>query len=262
MGKVINIILPFVYLFFSCDATVQKRGPLIWDIAGLDRMKENIATYKDAKDIIGIADSFCVIDPIVIIGKKPLHFAPNEHFFCTIGPYWWPDPGRPSQYIWRDGEKNPDYATYDSGKLSELELRCEKLSKAFYLTNDQKYYDAIVKQLRAWFIDEETYMYPNFEYSQVVPGKNNNKGRSSGTISAYSFNTIIESISLVDIEKRIDGKTYKALQKWFLDFANWEYSHYGQYFLNVNNNISLAFGCHTDEYVFVCWENKKSKKDC
>lgn len=260
MVKRILIFLAFIFQFISCNAAARKVGPLIWDIAALEEMKENIASNKNAKEIIRLADSFCIINPIVIVGDKPLHFAPDEHYFCTMGPYRWPDPEHPGQYVWRDGEKNPEYATYDSGKLEELELRCEKLSKVFYLTNDLKYYEAFVKQLRAWFIDEDTYMYPNFEYSQVVPGKNNNKGTSSGSISAYTFNTIIESIRLVDMVNRIDRKTYKALQKWFLEFANWEDRHYGQYFMNVNNNISLAFDVTQVNMYLFAGKTRKAKR--
>lgn len=255
MQKCLTLItlMLFVLLGFG------RQRPLIWDVGELENMREQKAASTEAKSIIKAADKYCGKVPVVVVGNKTLHFAPDEHYFCSMGPYRWPDPKHPGQYVWRDGERNPDYSTYDSGKLEELDRRCEKLSKAFYITRDKKYYDAFVKQLCAWFIDEETYMYPNFEYSQVIPGKNNDKGSSSGTISAYAFNTVVESIRLVDCVQRINKKTYKALQCWFKEFAEWEDNNYGDYFQKVNNNISLAFDVTQVNLYLFAGERRKAR---
>lgn len=116
--------------------------------------------------------------------------------------------------------------------------RCKALSQAFYITDDRKYYNAFLQQLQVWFVNKDTYMYPTFEYSQVVPGNYGNKGRSTGMISAYGFNTVIESIRLVNGVKKIDSRTIKRVQKWFCAFANDSEDRFGQKFRNVDNNKS------------------------
>ena len=104
-----------------------------------------------------------------------------------------------------------------------------------------KYYDAFMLQIKAWFIDRESYMYPNFRYSQVIPGQNDNRGVYAGMISAYPFNSVIESIRLVNCVKLIDKNSMRALKKWFLSFANWSIAEYGSRVSTGKNNISTAF---------------------
>lgn len=101
-------------------------------------------------------------------------------------------------------------------------------------------------------------MYPNFEYSQIIPGQNGNKGRSAGMITAYNFNTVIESIRLVNSVKRIDKKTLKSLQTWFFDFAKWaENCEYNEKLRKSKDNIGLAYDVILiNMYLFSDNENK------
>jgi hypothetical protein len=85
-------------------------------------------------------------------------------------------------------------------------------------------------------------MLPNFEYAQVVPGRNQNKGRSSGFIGMYGFNTLLESIRLVNKKKVVEDELIDGLQHWFLSFARWADHHkYSKRLLKSNNNIGTAF---------------------
>lgn len=225
----------------SCEAKVKNNKPLIWNVDALEEMKLNLINDKDAKAIISLADRYCEKTPVVVIDKGKSTFEPNVHYYCSVGQYWWPDSLNLGSYIRRDGIANPESKKYDRVRLTELAKRCEKLSKAFYLTRDRKYFDALKMQLRAWFINEDTYMLPNFEYSQVIPGQDDNRGRGAGIIDAYDFNTVIESIRLVNGVKKINRRTMKGLQKWFLSFAIWtEDGPFGEYVRKKDNNIGLA----------------------
>jgi hypothetical protein len=247
-------IFSFFILFTSVlqvEALLNKRQPLIWDIQSIKRLSDT-----EKQKIIEEADAFCEEDPVIITNKN-ISFEPNKHYFCSIGPYWWPDSAT-GRYIRKDGLVNPESKRYDNVKLGELAKRCRILSFAFYYSREKKYYKIFVKQLKAWFVDRHTYMYPNFEYSQIIPGQNGNKGRSAGMITAYNFNTVIESIRLVNSVKRIDKKTLKSLQTWFFDFAKWaENCEYNEKLRKSKDNIGLAYDVILiNMYLFSDNENK------
>lgn len=229
-------------LFLSCvRASNIISLPLIWDMELLDELKTDSANQKSRQEILTKAEKYCKLDPVVITTKEKT-FAPNTHLYCSVGIYWWPDPKQSGKYIWKDGVVNPESKTYDLDRLKEMANRCQNLSKAFYLSNDERYYNAFLKQLDAWFIDKETYMYPNLEYAQVIPGKNRNRGRDNGMIDAYTFNTVIESIRLVNSVREIDKRIASALQEWFEDLADWAYYGRAERALRkADNNIGTAY---------------------
>lgn len=244
-------LLILVSVTIPNNAFSKRQKPLIWDMEQLERMRKDVAGNQDAIMIIQYADKYCTLTPSSVTQNKKFSFGPTEHYYSSMGPYRWPDKTRPGKYVLKDGEMNPDWKYYDGGKLNDMALRCQRLSQAFYLTKDKKYYNAFIKQINVWFLDNATYMEPNFEFAQVIPGDAVNVGTSSGMIEAYAFNTLIESLRLVHCTKRIKRRTYKALQEWFYQFATWSEDRYGDYFKKANNNISLAFDVTmTNIYLF------------
>lgn len=247
------LLLPLITILISgCD--VSKKAtciPMMLDMNELQASKMSGGKSLYFKSLEDNCKLYCVEDPITVMGKSHT-FGPNNHYYCSVGPYWWPDEEHPGKYINRDGLINPKSKQYDRDRLIEMTKRSQKLSKAFYLVGEKVYYDAFVRQLKAWFIDEDTYMLPNFEYAQVIPGQRENKGRSTGLIDAYYFNTLIESIRLVNSVKKIDKRTMDALQRWFLEFARWaDEGGFGESLRKANNNIGLAYDVTlTNMYLF------------
>ena len=238
-----SFLLFLVLLTNFCTQHIdaKRMSPLIWDMKSLENTKNNLQSSGDAKVIVELADQYCGETPICIVNQRYLDYAPNEHYYCSMSPYIWPDSVNKGKYIVQDGKANPNYKFYDSEKLSNAARRCEILSKAFYFTRKKKYYTAFINQLRAWFLDDATYMLPNFEYAQVIP-EYRDRNNSTGMIDAYFFNTIMESIRLVDAEKKIKRRTMKGLQKWFLTFADWSETMHGKYMREEGKqNISVAY---------------------
>lgn len=247
-----------IFLFVACTSEARDTKPLIWDLNKLEQMRENLTT-DEVRVIIGDADRYCMQAPVVITDNKML-FQPNNHYYCSVGQYWWPDSLQNGKYVNKDGEINPESREYDIVRLEDLSKRCSTLSQAFYLTRDTKYYRAFIEQLDAWFLNKETLMLPNFEYAQVVPGYHDNKGRSAGMIDAYYFNSVIEGIRLVNGVKRIDGKTLNAVRRWFRSFADWsEYTH-GDVMKTGTQNISLAYDVMVVNMYLFAGKIKKAKK--
>lgn len=249
-----------ILIITGCNTSKRATSiPKVWNMKELQAAKMTVGKSNYVKSLEESCKQYFADEPISIMDKSQT-FGPNNHYFCSTGPYWWPDAEHPGKYINRDGEVNPESKQYDRDRLIEMTKRCKNLSHAFYLTGDNTYYDAFVHQLNVWFIDEDTYMLPNFEYAQVIPGQRDNKGRSTGMIDAYYFNTIIESIRLVNSVKKIDRLTMKALQSWFFEFAQWADNSYGTFFKKVDNNISLAFDVTTVNMYLFAGNEKRAKE--
>lgn len=245
-------------ILISCGLT-KLSEPLIWNIDNLDKVKKDERLQSTYQDILKNADMYCNIVPFVVTNKKK-SFHTDKHYYCSISIYYWPDSLHPGKYVRRDGYKNPELKEYDLYLLSNMSKCLKYLSVAYYLSNNEKYRNAFVKQLKAWFVDKDTYMYPSFRYAQVIPGQNDNRGNGSCLIETYDFNDVIESIRLVNQVKVLDGELIKGLQKWFRTFIMNIGVDYGNYARNVKNNIGLAYDVtRMNMYLFVGDENKAAK---
>ena len=240
--KKLLLSLISVLLVEGCSVAQKSTTiPQIWDMKELQASKSMAGKSNYSRSLVKNSSRYLADEPITVTTKSRT-FAPNNHYYCSIGPYWWPDEEHPGKYINRDGRINPESRQYDRDRLIEMTKLCQELSKAFYVSGERDLYYAFVRQLKACFIDEETYMYPNFEYSQVIPGRRENRGRSTGMVDAYYFNTLIESIRLVNSVKKIDTDIMDVLQLWFGEFARWaDEGVFGDQLRKANNNVGLAF---------------------
>jgi len=255
---VLFVVFALLFLTSCKESEAKKKKPLIWDIEKLAQMKKDSIFKREVENIIVAANRYCSEPPVSVTDNARL-FEPNCHYYCSLGQYWWPDSSQVGKYINKDGVINPESRNYDIVKLEELSNRSKILSQAFYFTEDEKYYRAFLRQLHTWFIDEKTYMAPNFEYAQVVPGYHNNKGKSSGMIDAYFFNNVIDGICLVNDIKIIDKHTMKQLKKWFLDFADWSETTYSKVMKDGTQNISLAYDVMLMNFYLFAGKDRKAK---
>lgn len=215
---------------------------LLWNMKNIQKVKEQVAWPWIRKLCIENANRIILQSPVVLTSKKK-SFTDNPHYYTSLGIYWWPNPkGKDFPYVRKDGYKNPEAKDFDAPKLSLLRNNLKYLSLAFYFTEESVYYEKFVEQLDAWFINEDTYMYPNFEYAQVHPGYNANKGNASGLIEAYIFNDVLESIRLVTSIRCINRKHMKGVVSWFYDFADWmQKSEIGIMESKTKNNHAIAY---------------------
>lgn len=217
------------------------KQPAIYNLERLKELRrENPQTNRQLRNFLQEADIIAKAKPITVMDKSK-SFAENPHTYCSLSRYAWPSEKDPKLYVIRDGQTNPEWDSYDLPKLDLLSSRIKTLGTAYYITKESKYYDAFCRQLRAWFLDEDTYMEPNLEYAQVQPGKNNNKGMSYGLVDLNRFTPVIESVFLVQSEKKLDRETRLGLEQWFAELLEWtlnseQWENVGQ----GNNNIVAA----------------------
>lgn len=199
----------------------NKLKPSLYSIKKLDELRKLGTENPTFSLFLKQANTICNQKPITVVGKQH-SYSDNPHDYCSVAPYSWPDENNPNgPYVTKDGKTNPERNKYDRPKLDRLADNLQILGVAFYITREQKYYDSFEKQLRVWFVDEGSYMEPNFKYAQVVKGLNGNKGQAYGLCELEQFTPILESIFLVNKVKRLDKSLYRNLEGWFSSFLGW-----------------------------------------
>lgn len=143
----------------------------------------------------------------------------NPHDYMSMGPYWWPNPNTENglPYIRRDGEINPETKTEDTyGGMCE---RVFDLALASFFFEDKKYGEKAEEFLKAWHLNEETYMNPHLEYGQSIPGICT--GRGIGLIDTSGSYRIFDAIGILEYMGYITEETVDGLKKWYNEFINW-----------------------------------------
>ena len=221
----------------------SKPKPFLYNIRNLEELKQKGEKDPTIKKFLRNVNRITSEEPITVVGKT-VSFSSNPHDYCSLAPYSWSDDNNPDgSYVTIDGVINPEKDDYDRPKLKELADRLQQFSIAYYISEDDVYFEAFEMNLKAWFIDSLTYMAPNFEYAQVVKGKDDNKGRPYGLVEMEDFTRIIESVYLINSVRLLDDGMVSSLQLWFSSFLNWVInSHQWQKQSKTNNNI--VTGCN------------------
>lgn len=198
----------------------------VWNMEHLAKVKKQIQTPFYATSyqaLLQEADDWLKQEPLSVMMKKQVPASGDKHDYMSIARYYWPDPSKPDglPYISKDGEVNPEIFDYDRYPLGQMVDRVIALTLAWYFSGEERYAVEATKQVRVWFLDEATRMNPNLEYSQVVMGKDNNKGRSSGLIDTYSFIEMLEAVTLLEKSHSFTGVDSKALKAWFERLTEW-----------------------------------------
>lgn len=158
-----------------------------------------------------------------VVDKSRTPPSGDKHDYISMGPYWWPDAGKPNgePYVRRDGEFNPERATnaFDVSDLEAMSGGVEALSLAYYFTDDPRYAAKAAELLRVWFLDPATRMNPNTQYAQGVPGRTT--GRAEGVLDTFRLLRVIEGVGLLAPSKALSAADQKGLERWFGDYTTW-----------------------------------------
>ena len=253
-------LLLLLLLTISTQFLADTPVTYIWNYADYVNLAKNPG-WAWYKDIVRRAEDIIAKEPVAVTDKSTT-LSGDKHNYESLSIYWWPDPKNPNgPYIARDGQKNPEYNKYDLQRLTTLRANLVVPAQAFFITRDDRYFDYFCRQIDVWFIDRDTRMTPNFEYSQFIPGRNNGHGNPQGMAEVNNFNNILESIRLVNSAKSIGRGRMKALQTWFSDFAHWmQYSDYGQQAQAFKNGQTLTFDV-TLYNIFIFTGKKDGRQD-
>lgn len=175
-------------------------------------------------------------EPVTITSFIAERSAGDAHDFYSEGDYWWPDPLNPDgAYIRRDGETNPDNFVAHRHAMIRFSSIVGNLTSAYLLTKDEIYAKAVIKHVRAWFIDAETRMRPNLQYAQAIKGIAT--GRGIGIIDTVHLMEVAQSLLRLEQAGVLPEDVVTGSKKWFSDYLKWMSTHpYGIEEMNAKNN--------------------------
>lgn len=219
------------------------------------------------KETIQRAEAALKAVPVTVTATRAERSLGGIHDFYSEGDYWWPDPQNPDgPYIRRDGETNPDNFTAHRKAMIRFSQIVGDLTSAWLLTGESKYTDAVMKHLRAWFIDPATLMNPNLLYAQAIKGVAT--GRGIGIIDTIHLIEVVQSLRIMEEKGIIDKEDLKALKLWFTDYLTWMSTHrYGVSEMNAKNNhgtcwvmqaAAFALFTNNEEMIHFCTERYKT----
>jgi len=191
----------------------------------LPRIKKELAAGNTdlvaaLKKIVEEADA-ALEQPIVnVVAEGALPPSGDAHDYFSYSPYWWPDAENPDgPYIWRDGVTNPDRRTSDVSRLEAMSKAVTSLVPAWYFTGDERYAERAVQQIRAWYLDPETKMNPNFRFGQKRRGHDYNS--SGGILESNRMDWVVDCAILLEDFSGWTDKDKTDLRNWFGELATW-----------------------------------------
>ncbi len=204
---------------------LSARGQVVIDIAKVDKAR-----------ILSAADRYLKESPLTVTASTSPRSAGGKHDFFSEGDYWWPDPQNASgPYIQRDGMTNPDNFVDHRRYLMRLSVQVPALVAAWQLTGKSSYAAKAREHLRAWFLDPETRMNPNLQYSQAIKGRFT--GRGIGIIDTIHLVEVARAIEVLENSKGMPSDESVGVNKWFSEYLQWMTTHqYGIDERDAKNN--------------------------
>lgn len=222
-------VLMMMVVFFAAETKAQKNK---LDVYALDRdaLVINKAKLKSGdkamqlafNKLIKVANSKMEQEhPYTVMEKKQVPPSNDLHDYMSIALYYWPDPSKPDglPYISKDGQINPEVEDYkDKVNIGKMVSAVSNLSLAYWFSDDRKYSQKTIEQLRAWFLDPSTKMNPNLNFAQAIKGKNT--GRGIGIIESRLFTEVVDAVGLIKSDPNWSKKDQEGWSNGLLIISN------------------------------------------
>jgi hypothetical protein len=198
---------------------------------------------KDAEDVLKFNQYYSVTFKII---PPP---GGSIHDYYSVSGYRWQDSSKPEGTPYRkiDGKVNPEAKNMnDPAMLKNLSEDVFTLGLAYYFTNEEKFAQKSRSLLSAFFLNKETKMNPNFEFSQMIPGIANSGG---ATISATALIPVVEGIQFIRKSQSWTPDDQRNMEQWFSKLLSWMlYSQKGKSQSLSKNNIGTYYVLQTSVY--------------
>ncbi|WP_282041770.1 alginate lyase family protein [Winogradskyella flava] len=223
----VEICLGAICIFFLTCSTPKSDFDIVSDLEKT-RITEEAHSYLGAQ-------------PITITSYIAERSAGSIHDFYSEGDYWWPNPKYPdSAYIRKDGLSNPDNFVAHRKVMIRLSLISGALASAYLVTEDEKYIEALLPHLKAWFVNPDTKMNPNLLYAQAIKGRVT--GRGIGIIDTIHLIEVAKAARVVGQSKLIAEVDFEKIKQWFSDYTHWLTTHsFGEKERDNGNNHSVCW---------------------
>ena len=202
------------------------------------------------------ADVALTSEPVSVVANAALK--KNAHEYHSVGPYWWPDPGKPPEglpYVWKPGQVNPDRKNRgDYLNLKNVVCSVSTLSLAYWFTRNETYAMHAATLMKVWYLDEKTRMLPHLDFAQEIPGKR--KGRGDGIIDTDGQPHLLDAVALLEGSVHWTPEDHSLLQDWSSEFLNWlRTSRNGREENDHVNNHGIQFDVQVATYALFVGKN-------
>jgi hypothetical protein len=158
--------------------------------------------------------------PWTVTSDRPKDLDVDVHDYYSEAPYWWPDPANPTgPWVRKDGVINTARFLANKTALNSMCDAVFTLGTAAYLLDDPRYAKRAAAVIHTWFLNPQTRMNPNLEYSQAIRGSNN--GRGAGVLDGRVFIQAIQGMEFLANTGAWDPKEQKAVHEWFNEYLHW-----------------------------------------
>jgi len=158
--------------------------------------------------------------PWTITSDRPKDLDLDVHDYYSEASYWWPDPANPTgPYVRKDGLTNPGRFLANKTAMNAMCEAVLSLGAAAYLLDDPRYARRAALVIHTWFVNPQTRMNPNLEYSQAIRGSDS--GRGAGVLDGRVFIQAIQGMEFLSNTGAWDERDQKAVHEWFAEYLNW-----------------------------------------
>ncbi|AOS43634.1 Alginate lyase [Lacunisphaera limnophila] len=183
----------------------------------------DLAVYEQPR-IEHVAAAALAADPRSVTMAVNPRSAGGPHDFSSEGDYWWPDPQNPAApYVQRDGLSNPDNFVAHRRLMLDMARDAGALAAAWKVTREERYANAAVQHLLAWFVHPDTRMSPHLLYAQAIKGRST--GRSIGVIDTLHLAEVALAVEALRGSAALTPAADAALTGWFRDYLHWMRTH-------------------------------------
>jgi len=201
----------------------------------------SVITETLKKSTLEQAEWAMIQSPVTVTAEQCERSAGGLHDFYSEGDYWWQNPDDPNgPYIQRDGQSNPSNFTAHRKAMVRFSQIIGSLASAYLMTKNEKYVKHAFVHLKAWFMDEKTYMNPSLLYAQAIKGRAT--GRGIGIIDMIQMMEVAQGIRVMENAKNVKKNDLHLIKNWFGQYLEWVTSHqYGIDERDTKNNHATCW---------------------
>ncbi|CAD6587070.1 MAG: hypothetical protein TREMPRED_004653 [Tremellales sp. Tagirdzhanova-0007] len=176
--------------------------------------------------------------PWSVTNKTILPRSNDTHDYLSYAVYYWPNCSNvdnstelTQEQVWddceyynRDGVFNPDINDVQNTEaVNNLTDSIYLAAMAYVATNSSVYAQHINDAIDTFFVNPDTMMNPNLEYSQVVRGPGNQTGKHTGVLDMKVIAKVVSGVELLRASGASQwlAATDSGLNSWAKDMATW-----------------------------------------
>ncbi len=233
MTSNVSFMALFVVLVLPVAGVSPEPAPTAADLVFFNQSHlSRVKTAIDAKDpffleryveLLAESDRLLAKAPDPVVNKTVIPPSRDKHDYVSYAPYRWLDETKKDGLPWKaiDGVTNPIARGKDTDytRLVDFSESLEKLSFAWYFSGEAKYADKGIELLRVWFIDPETRVNPNLNYTQGVPGVAD--GRPAGILEWARISKVVTAVQLFEEGGVLPHDIQTGIRDWMEIYLEW-----------------------------------------